>query len=462
MIIDDLIIENRIDFVKNRFLSTIERLLPLMEMPDYIKTEISNQSGTSYSEKFFNWVMSHDPTKNKIYTQWLLRCIFKYKMPLEDVTYANETLSKFHDMKRTNLLRTDSTDINKFTTISDLNAAIRPQEPKVIASLKDEPTALNQSMIIYDGPELLVISPKTQFAACYFGQPTEWCTAYGNHLKLGLTVQGRYPTRGNLFDYYNKKGDLYIIINKKDPSDRWQFYFYTYQFMNKDDKPIDPKTLIKKYPILGEIFNPIFTVRENPYSIQYMKNPNIEVQIAAVRDIGYSIQYIKNPSEEVQLAAVKQNPHSIQYIKNPSEEVQLAAVRDIGYSIQYIKNPSEEVKLAAVQQNPYSFQYIKNPSEELQLAAIQQNSYSIEYIKNPNERIQMAAVQKNGNVIQYIKNPSERVQMAAVQKIANSIRYIKNPSEKVQMAAVQKSTKSIRYIKNPSERVQMAAAANKH
>lgn len=57
-----------------------------------------------------------------------------------------------------------------------------------------------------------------------------------------------------------------------------------------------------------------------------------KVQLEAVKEDGFSIQFIKNPSQEVQLEAVKQDGFSIQYIKKPSQEVQLEAVKQISNS----------------------------------------------------------------------------------------------------------------------------------
>ena len=59
-------------------------------------------------------------------------------------------------------------------------------------------------------------------------------------------------------------------------------------------------------------------------------------QLEVVKQDGRTIQYIKNPSLEVQLEAVKQNGFAIYYIKNPSLEVQLEAVKQNGFAIQYI------------------------------------------------------------------------------------------------------------------------------
>ena len=50
---------------------------------------------------------------------------------------------------------------------------------------------------------------------------------------------------------------------------------------------------------------------------------------------------------------------SIDYIKDPSEEVQLAAVKNWGPSIQFIKDPSEEMKLEAVKNNGWSIDISK-------------------------------------------------------------------------------------------------------
>ena len=173
----------------------------------------------------------------------------------------------------------------------------------------------------------------------------------------------------------------------------------------------------------------IRAVNQDPYIIEFIKNPSETVQLAAVEQTGCSIRYIKNPSEKVKLAAVNQTGYSIEFISNPSEAVQLVAVNKNSRSIQYIKNPSEAVQLAAVTKYGLTVQYIKNPSEAVQLAAVEQAGYNIRFIKNPSEAVQLAAVNKNGYNIHYIKNPSEAVQIAAVKQNGSSIQFINNPSE---------------------------------
>ena len=54
------------------------------------------------------------------------------------------------------------------------------------------------------------------------------------------------------------------------------------------------------------------------------------------------------------LEKVKQGVHAIQNIKNPSLEIQLAAVRQDGYAICHIKNPSMEIQLIAALSKDYN------------------------------------------------------------------------------------------------------------
>ena len=52
-------------------------------------------------------------------------------------------------------------------------------------------------------------------------------------------------------------------------------------------------------------------VSKNAYTIQRIKNPCLEVQLAAVNKYGTSIQYIKEPCYEVQLAAIQEETNKV-------------------------------------------------------------------------------------------------------------------------------------------------------
>ena len=58
-------------------------------------------------------------------------------------------------------------------------------------------------------------------ASCELGAGTDWCTATGN--------------TDTWFLEYISKGDIYVIINKSNPKDKYQFHYESDQFMNPDD-----------------------------------------------------------------------------------------------------------------------------------------------------------------------------------------------------------------------------------
>ena len=75
---------------------------------------------------------------------------------------------------------------------------------------------------------------------------------------------------------------------------------------------------MKLIDLLEDEMSDLEKVRNDPYVIRHIKNPSLEVQLAAVRQDGYAIMYIKNPSEKVQIVAIMQNPDAIKYIKEPT------------------------------------------------------------------------------------------------------------------------------------------------
>ena len=61
-------------------------------------------------------------------------------------------------------------------------------------------------------------------ASCELGSGTDWCTATGK--------------TDNFFQDYISKGDIYIIISKSNPKEKYQFHYETDSFMDRDDRGI--------------------------------------------------------------------------------------------------------------------------------------------------------------------------------------------------------------------------------
>jgi hypothetical protein len=61
-------------------------------------------------------------------------------------------------------------------------------------------------------------------ASCELGSGTDWCTATGN--------------TDSFFRDYIGRGDIYIIISKSNPKEKYQFHYESDSFMDRDDRDI--------------------------------------------------------------------------------------------------------------------------------------------------------------------------------------------------------------------------------
>ena len=64
-------------------------------------------------------------------------------------------------------------------------------------------------------------------ASCELGSGTDWCTATGR--------------TDDFFQDYISQGDIYVIISKSDPKEKYQFHYETGQFMDRSDRDIFSK-----------------------------------------------------------------------------------------------------------------------------------------------------------------------------------------------------------------------------
>ena len=113
-------------------------------------------------------------------------------------------------------------------------------------------------------------------------------------------------------------------------------------------------------------------LKENSYRY-FTKKESLKV----VRQDGYSLQYVKNQDKEICLEAVKENGYALQFVNNQDKDICLEAVRQNGYSLQYVKDQDKDICLEAVRQDGDALRFV-NPSifddmhEEMTLEEIEE------------------------------------------------------------------------------------------
>ena len=226
----------------------------------------------------FKTIVSSDPTsgpdKMGVYSKWLLRLYKNGSMPTEDLYKATEYLSVFDRYKQ----KLQHNDIGRYRSLPELYNAVKPfmDDPGQAATKGEEIRRIKNEGAekFYEDSKWLVIIPKTEEAAVYYGKGTQWCTAASES--------------DNYFDYYNNHGKLYINIDKRN-NEKYQFHFETQQFMDASDDFIEQPIgwnislsdeLVKKYTaIYGIKALPLFSNYDQDEIVPLSNN------ICAVSDI---------------------------------------------------------------------------------------------------------------------------------------------------------------------------------
>lgn len=203
----------------------------------------------------FMKLISLDPTYKEgrdsvgKYGKWILNLFNKGKLKEEDFYKVTNDLNKFEEKKS---LFTNK-DIGQFKTLPDLAKALdevgdvelsHNQQVKQNQKARRNADLNNEATKVLDADGFEVWIPHTYAADCKLGQGTHWCTA--------STESDHYYN--HYLDTYG--GEYYILINKEDPDDKYQFHFESRQFMDYYDSAINLQDFFNEHPTIEEYFRP--------------------------------------------------------------------------------------------------------------------------------------------------------------------------------------------------------------
>ena len=227
--ITQLLTESRLDYLIKNYSSQVAR-------------QLSQENSISHSpyhpdKRVINWItdlIDLDPSHNGMYTQWMLIQYIKGNFVYEDSGNVLDDLTYFHVNKRA----FEQKDINQYTVDELYNAVkqIEDQEDSALTNRQIKAQVKQGAEKVLETENVLVITPKTKAAAQYYGKGTRWCTS---------------AIKNNAFDYYNERGPLYIIIDKKT-NEKFQIHFESYSIMDDHDHEVDVLNFTEQYP---EVYN---------------------------------------------------------------------------------------------------------------------------------------------------------------------------------------------------------------
>ena len=203
-------------------------------------------------DEVFQGLVELDPTYKRgsnnagTYGKWILRLANQNNGEIDRPEHLTDVLKRFDSQKK----QLKNKDIMRFKSVEEVDNYLNDDSNYVELSdrqkLRDVQKQVHKTDVtkdadkVYEDSTWEVWVPKTYEASCKLGSDTSWCTA--------STANSYY------YEHYTNQGPLYIVINKSDPSEKYQFHLESYQFMNKNDYGIDIYGFLKENEGLYNFF----------------------------------------------------------------------------------------------------------------------------------------------------------------------------------------------------------------
>jgi hypothetical protein len=277
---------------------------------DQYLPEIESKLNYLYTKEQICFCLENiDPTQNNKYLRWIISSVLNDNLKLSECdmktpedSQINTILSDFSKYqkyfeisKRSLSSYKNLTEIkNSITYIKENNKPSGRIKKRLDQSnayqetLFLEPLDLGITQIKNWAKDMKVISPLTEYASCWWGKGTKWCTSSTKSI--------------NMFNHYHHKSPIFIIVlSNGDKLQLWK-YKNDNQFMNELDKPVNIKYIEQHWNELKEICLYFNNLKYIP--LKYM---NEDILINIINENPEDIEYI--PFEYL-------TKNTIKYIKN--------------------------------------------------------------------------------------------------------------------------------------------------
>ena len=229
----------------------------------------SDQSAPDTIDEIMEMIESADPTRNKMYTQWIVKRYVAGDFNIDDLDQVKSQLTEYDAVKKS------------LTTGKDINQLTYAQLPAIISAGQTQKSApkfevVPESTVLYNGPLGQLAIPRTEEASCELGKQTNWCTAR--------------TESENHFDEYDDP--LYVWRDKNGK--KYQFYWSSRsEFKNSANQDMSTKDFIyfrSTHPILSKLF------AEQEEDLLYGADPEAVGSYYTILKKGYGIQWDEGKS----------------------------------------------------------------------------------------------------------------------------------------------------------------------
>lgn len=409
----EYLVEDRVEFLKQKYMDHIADVI--VDQPGYANGAADFPDEYNDEERDLDWqyIVGIDPTRNKIYLQWICEMLIRRGVMWEDTIRLRDDLIVYDRVKPQ--LPVELRDINRIKSAQALFTAIEQYRQAVSQRELDRQEAerlRKETTVVYNGSHGKIVIPKTYEASKYWGRGTRWCTAY--------------DTTDSYYNSYSRNGPLYIMITPDGK--KYQAHIPSMQMMHANDDyvmidQVTPELHYLMQVVRSKISTSEITTGITDHLIKYqhcavvLLIPKLTNQqfasmmMRTVVDFEAACEFITtqggNPLEVVNSLSA----NDIARLADSPEA--LRGLLRIGYNInKLIKGLSEQAVIEKIVQNMSWIDVFKDRVDDKMWLTFA----SEQYVKNPNQKYYSGSTILRHFVIKGI-TPS----VAVVSKLSNNV-----------------------------------------
>jgi hypothetical protein len=278
-----------------------------------IKERTHNVSMTS--DDLIRRFAEFDPTIEKSRTQWLIKTYIADKhFKMEDLGRAQAALTVFTRCKHR--LPIEQRELSRFKSLSALEDLVAPfihmeEQSRLERDLSsvtgrekrrlEDQKARDESLTLQEqkGHPTIAV-PMTEFASCWWGRGTRWCTA---------------SRKENAFLDYNHDAPLIVIVDTDGAKFQMFVTHDDIQFMDAPDKDVSLKIMRQRWSSLETLMR--WALQKNGSALKYfpIRHRTPDVCQQAVSQCGMALQYVprKRCTLDIIHRAIRQNGLALRY-----------------------------------------------------------------------------------------------------------------------------------------------------
>jgi hypothetical protein len=383
-----------------------------------------------------------DPTKKKVYTQWVVNQYKKGHIRQEDHPRINKALSSFEQHKA-NL---PSKDINQYHHITDLEGALPKDKPAPTSKRAEvKQVKAEGADLIHSENGVTVHHIKTEAAAKYYGKGTQWCTAGDDN---------------NMFHEYHKEGPLHVVHT---PDKRkYQFHFKSRQFMDEQDTPVHLPTMVKKYPELKNVtqFRNPRVSKFNPHSTDEHEKLHFMEPHERAPFLKHAVNGQSASDHHTREFLAQFPEHAGNYVKDGVTSVRSEVARHPEHAGKMVKDSDPEVRAIVAQHPEHAGHLVKDSQPYVRRAVAFHKEHAGKLVNDPDKSVRFQVAQHPEHAGHLVNDPVKEIRGVVATHKEHAGHLVNDPEMHVRLAVAQHSEHAGKMMNDSNEHLRATIAIN--